>query len=145
MTAARATDNLRRFRAEVHIIGKDQRSTDLPVFRHMRAKPTLGRMTLDRRARGLSSLYTSSAAENLRSLPAERRDDHRDIPTHRFAHPILFAGLSRDIYARIEAQRQASPAGGLRSSACRATNAQDFFARPSMRYFGNRGQKENSA
>ncbi|MEW6251077.1 MAG: hypothetical protein AB1716_10550 [Planctomycetota bacterium] len=133
------TANLQRARCEVHVIGKDQQTTDLPEFRHVRGKPFEGKLTLDQRARGFSSLYTSCSEENLLLLPSDRWPDHRDILTHEFAHTILIVGCSQDIRDRVEAQRKASAAAGLWPGCYAATNLHEFFAELTMWYFGSRG------
>ncbi len=131
--------NLQRAGTQIHIIGNDQQTTDLPEFRHLKGKPFEGAKTLDERGRGYSSLHTSCSEENLLLLPSDRWDDHRDILTHEFAHTIMIIGLSPEIRAKIEAQRQTSVAAGKWPGCYAATNMHEFFAELTMWYFGSRG------
>ena len=132
-------DNLTCAGAQVHLIGTNQQTSDLPEFRHMKGKPFDGKLTLDERGRGFSSLHTSASEENLLLLPSDRWDDHRDILTHEFAHTIMIIGCSSEIRERLEAQCQASVAAGRWPGCYAATNMHEFFAELSMWYFGSRG------
>jgi hypothetical protein len=54
--------------AELHIIGKNQVTSDLPEHRHLKGKPFDGKLTVDERTRGLGGLLTSCGEENLLRL-----------------------------------------------------------------------------
>ena len=85
--------NLSRAGAQLHIIGKDQVTSDLPEHRHLKGKPFDGKLTVDERTRGLGGLLTSCGEENLLDLPDDRYKG-RDICTHEFAHNLQDHGLS---------------------------------------------------
>jgi alpha-glucosidase len=131
--------NLARLGAELHLIGKDQQTTDLPEYRDMKGKPFEGDATMDERGRGYGGLHASCAEENLLMYPSDRFTDHRDICRHEFAHTIMGYGLSPDLRERIEAQYAASLAAGRWKDTYAATNADEFFAELTMWYFGTRG------
>ena len=82
--------------AELHIIGKDQVTSDLPEHRHLKGKPFDGNLTVDQRTRRLGGLLTSCGEENLLELPTDRYRG-RDICTHEFAHNVQDQGLSPDV------------------------------------------------
>ncbi|MBM3500691.1 MAG: hypothetical protein FJX74_18695 [Armatimonadetes bacterium] len=131
--------NLQRLGAEMHLIGKDQQTTDLPEYRDMKGKPFEGEATMDERGRGYGGLHASCAEENLLRLPSDRFTDHRDICRHEFAHTIMEFGLSPDNRELIEAQYRASTEAGRWKTMYAATNPGEFFAELTMWYFGTRG------
>lgn len=130
--------NLRAEGVELHIIGKDQVTSDLPYLRQLKGKPFDGDLTIDERTRGVGGQFVSCGEENLLRLPGDRYAG-RDICVHEFAHAILTYGLDDATRARIEEQYRRSLASGLWVSAYAATNVQEFFAELSMWYFGTRG------
>jgi VHL beta domain len=129
--------------AELHIIGKDQVTSDLPYLRHWKGKPyeTYGKTfaSIDARTRGVGGLLASCGEENLLKLPSDRYRDHRDICTHEFAHTVLGYGLSPDVREIVRKQFKRSTAAGLWKTAYASTNDDEFFAELSMWYFGSRG------
>jgi hypothetical protein len=131
--------NLAHLGAEMHIIGKDQQTTDLPEYREMKGRPFEGEATMDERGRGYGGLYASCSEENLLLFPSDRFTDHRDICSHEFAHTIMEFGLSAGIRDRIEAQYKASTEAGRWETMYAATNPGEFFAELTMWYFGSRG------
>jgi hypothetical protein len=131
--------NLQRADSQIHIVGKNQASTDLPEYRVMKGKFFEGTKTFDQRCRGFASLHTSEAEENLLRLPTDRWDDHRDILTHEFAHTIMVIGSSPAIRDKIEAQRKASVEAGKWPGCYAATNMHEFFAELTAWYFGTHG------
>ncbi len=136
MPAIRA--NLAANGVELHIIGKDEVTSDLPEHRHLKGKPFEGKLTVDQRTRGLGGRLASCGEENLLHLPGDRYAG-RDICAHEFAHAIRAYGLSDDVRARIRKQYDASLARGRWKTAYAATNDDEFFAELSMWYFGTRG------
>ena len=68
--------------AELHIIGRDQVTTDLPEWRHDKGvpRPEYNGLTRDQRTRGMGGVLTSCGEENLLNLPLDRYDDE-SIPT----------------------------------------------------------------
>jgi len=133
-----AVYNLTVAGAELHIIGKDQVTSDLPEHRHLKGKPFDGSLTVDQRTRGLGGLLTSCGEENLLELPADRYRG-RDICTHEFAHNLQDQGLSPDVQATIRAQYRKSLDAGLWKGAYAATNEHEFWAELTMWYFGTHG------
>jgi hypothetical protein len=130
--------NLRMAGAELHIIGKDQVTSDLPEYRNLKGKPFDGNLTVDQRTRGLGGLWTSCGEENLLELPTDRYHG-RDICTHEFAHCLQGNGLSDDVRRRIREQYGRSTDKGLWKGAYAATNEGEFFAELTMWYFGTHG------
>ena len=129
--------------AELHIIGKNQVTSDLPYLRHWKGKPfeTYGKMfqSIDARTRGVGGLLASCGEENLLKLPSDRYRDHRDICTHEFAHTVLSFGISPDVREIVRKQFTKSTNAGLWKTAYASTNDDEFFAELSMWYFDSRG------
>jgi len=135
-----ARDHLAQKGAELHIIGRNEVTTDLPEFRDMKGVriPEYGGQTYDERTRGLGGLLTSCGEENLLQLP---RDRYRgsDICVHEFAHNIMDNGSGPEITRQFEAQRKRSLAKGLWLDSYASSNAGEFFAELAMWYFGTHG------
>ena len=123
---------------ELHVIGKDQVTSDLPEHRHLKGKPFDGDLNVDQRTRGLGGLLASCGEENLLRLAGDRYAG-RDICVHEFAHTILAFGLSGEVRRRVAGQHRRSTGRGLWKSTYAATNDDEFFAELSMWYFGTRG------
>jgi DUF1680 family protein len=126
--------------ASLHIIGKDQVTSDLPEHRHMKGKiiPEYNGLTVDQRTRGLGGLMTSCGEENLLRL----EDDHyrgRDICVHEFAHNIRDSGMTNEVGKLFDAQREQSLAKSRWVGSYAATNGDEFFAELTMWYFGTFG------
>ena len=130
--------NLRKAGAELHIIGKNQVTSDLPEFRHLKGKPFEGRLTVDERTRGLGGLMTSCGEENLLHLEGDRYSD-RDICLHEFSHNIYSHGVDGAFRKRWAAQRRQSLDRGLWVGSYAGSNDDEFFAELTMWYFGTRG------
>jgi len=131
--------NLAAQGAEHHIIGKDQATSDLPEWRHMKGKMHWDNSALfDDRVRGMGGLVSSSGEENLLKLPTDRYKDHRDICSHEFSHGILGSGVSQDVVEKVEAQFRKAKAKGLWPSYA-GVNAHEYFAELTMWYIGSRG------
>jgi len=134
--------NLASAGAELHIIGRDQVTTDLPEWRHDKGKPiwepTYNGMTRDQRTRGMGGLLTSCGEENLLRLEQDRYRG-RDICLHEFAHDVRNFGLPREVRSRFDAQHRSSKAKGLWLNAYAGSNADEFFAELTMWYFGTHG------
>ena len=125
--------------AELHIIGKDQQTSDLPDLRHWKGKLYEGSMTIDQRTRGVGGLKASCGEENLLQLKSDRYRFHRDICTHEFAHTVLSYGLDANTRKLVREQFKASIKAGRWKSAYASKNVQEFFAELSMWYVGSRG------
>jgi hypothetical protein len=132
--------NLARAGAELHIIGRDQVTTDLPEWRHDKGVPRTEYrgLTRDERTRGMGGLLTSCGEENLLRLEKDRYRG-RDICVHEFSHNIRNHGISRDIRALFTKQYQRSLEKGLWQKSYAASNADEFFAELTMWYFGTHG------
>jgi alpha-glucosidase len=126
--------------AALHIIGRDQVTTDLPEWRHDKGKPLdeYKGMTRDQRTRGMGGLLTSCGEENLLKLPQDRYRG-RDICLHEFSHNVLNHGCQRDIKKRFAEQRKRSLEKGLWQKSYAGSNVDEFFAELTMWYFGTHG------
>jgi alpha-glucosidase len=129
---------LRRARAELHIIGQNQVTSDLPEHRHLKGKPFEGTQTVDERTRGLGGRLTSCGEENLLRLKRDRYRG-RDICVHEFAHNIYTHGMSAEMRQTFREQRRRSLAHGLWVGSYAGSNPDEFFAELSMWYWGTRG------
>src|SRR5580704_11026402 len=91
--------NLAGAGAELHIIGRNQVTTDLPEWRmdkHVPLyEPTYNGNTRDRRTRGMGGLITSCGEENLLNLPSDRYFGN-NICMHEFAHNIEGTGMGQE-------------------------------------------------
>jgi hypothetical protein len=126
--------------AELHIIGRDQVTTDLPEWRHDKGKPLAeyNGLTRDQRTRGMGGLHTSCGEENLLRLEKDRYRG-RDICVHEFAHNILSHGASREFRQKVREQHRRSLDRGLWVGAYAGSNRDEFFAELTMWYFGTHG------
>lgn len=136
-------ENLNSLGAALHLIGKDQATTDLPEYRHLKGIPYVdcqGKTfkSVDERARGLGGIVSTCAEENLLALPSDRFKYHRDICSHEFAHTIYGYGFSPNVRRLIEKQYEKSMEAGLWPSYA-GTNPNEFFAELTMWYFDSRG------
>ena len=134
------TSNLVAAGVEMHIIGRNQVTSDLPEFRDLKGKPLpeYHGQTIDQRTRGMGGRLTSCGEENLLKL----ENDHyfgRDILVHEFAHAIRNYGLPLEVVARFNEQYRSSLAKGLWKGAYSGSNADEFFAELTMWYFGTHG------
>src|ERR1700761_5057356 len=94
MDAAR--QNLIKNGAELHIIGKDQQTSDLPELADQKNVNYVdkGKVTdIDKRTRGVGGIYASCGEENLLQLTADRYAGGYDICVHEFAHTLMTYGL----------------------------------------------------
>ena len=126
--------------AELHIIGRDQVTTDLPEWRHDRGKPLAEYkgLTRDQRTRGMGGLLTSCGEENLLKLEKDRYRG-RDICLHEFSHSIRNNGIPRAVRSRFDDQWKRSLAKGLWQKCYAGSNPDEFFAELTMWYFGTHG------
>jgi hypothetical protein len=126
--------------AELHIIGRDQVTTDLPEWRQDKGKALAeyNGLTRDQRTRGMGGLMTSCGEENLLKLEKDRYRG-RDICVHEFAHNILGHGVSRDVRQKVREQYRRSLDRGLWVGSYGGSNFDEFFAELTMWYFGTHG------
>ena len=132
--------NLISARAELHIIGRDQVTTDLPEWRHDKGKPLAEYkgLTRDERTRGMGGRLTSCGEENLLKLQKDRYRG-RDICLHEFSHNIRNHGIPREVRARFDEQYHRSLSKGLWQKSYAGSNPDEFFAELTMWYFGTHG------
>src|SRR5215472_15241115 len=132
--------NLDAAHVELHIIGRDQVTTDLPEWRHDKGKPLeeYHGLTRDQRTRGMGGLLTSCGEENLLKLEKDRYRG-RDICVHEFAHNILDNGVPRSVQQKVREQYHRSLDRGLWVESYAASNPGEFFAELTMWYFGTHG------
>jgi alpha-glucosidase len=126
--------------AELHIIGRDQVTTDLPEWRHDKGKPLqeYHGLTRDQRTRGMGGRLTSCGEENLLKLEKDRYRG-RDICLHEFSHCIRNYGIPRELRAQFDDQYHRSLAAGLWRESYAGSNPDEFFAELTMWYFGTHG------
>jgi hypothetical protein len=135
-----AVSNLAAAGAELHIIGRDQVTTDLPKWRQDKGKPLAEYhgLTRDERTRGMGGLLTSCGEENLLQLTNDRYRG-RDICYHEFGHSLRNYGLPHEVRARFDEQYRQSLAAGRWRGSYAGSNADEFFAELTMWYFGSHG------
>ena len=137
-----AVSNIAAAGGELHIIGRDQGTTDLPEWRQDKHvplyEPTYNGATRDRRTRGMGGLLTSCGEENLLNLPNDRYRGS-DICLHEFAHEIEGYGMGREIRAKFDAQYQVSTNKGLWLGTYAGSNPSEYFAELTMWYFNSHG------
>jgi hypothetical protein len=129
--------------AELHIIGRDQQTSDLPELHGYRGQEwdKGSHLDIDRRTRGVGGLYSSCGEENLLGLPTDRYRGGSDICIHEFAHAFMNFGLDDALRGSIAEQYRRAKAAGLWNGLYAATNAQEYWAELSMWYFGAHGDR----
>jgi hypothetical protein len=132
--------NLAAAGAEIHIIGRNQVTTDLPEWRQDKHVPLdeYNGLTRDERTRGMGGLITSCAEENLLNLPTDRYRG-RDICLHEMAHNIEGEGIPPSVRAMFDKQYEVSKAKGLWIKSYAGSNPDEYFAELTMWYFGTHG------
>jgi hypothetical protein len=138
-------ERLAKAGAELHVIGRDQVTTDLPEWRHdkgVKLEEYHG-LTRDERTRGMGGLLTSCGEENLLQLEKDRYRGS-DICVHEFAHNIRNYGMTREARARFDAQFHRSLEAGHWLQSYAGSNPDEFFAELSMWYFGMHGERRMS-
>ena len=125
---------------EVHIIGRDQVTTDLPEWQQDKGKPIAeyNGLTRDQRTRGMGGRLTSCGEENLLKLQKDRYRG-RDICLHEFAHSIRNYGIDDELRAKFDAQYHASLDKGRWVKSYAGSNPDEYFAELTMWYFGTHG------
>jgi hypothetical protein len=135
--------------AELHIIGRDEQTSDLPEFQQQRGVfyvDNRGRLTtIDARTRGKGGLLSSCGEENILHLPGDRYGDGYDVCIHEFAHAIMDYGIDAEQRRQINGQYARSVAAGLWRNAYAATNAKEYWAELSMWYFGSHGGRRRDS
>jgi len=125
---------------ELHIIGRDQVTTDLPEWQQDKGKPLeeYNGLTRDQRTRGMGGRLTSCGEENLLRLEKDRYFG-RDICLHEFSHSIRNYGIPSQVRARFDDQFHRSLEKGLWVKSYAGSNPDEFFAELTMWYFGTHG------
>jgi alpha-glucosidase len=134
------TSNLVAAKVELHIIGRDQVTTDLPEWLHDKGKPLeeYHGLTRDQRTRGMGGRLTSCGEENLLKLEKDKYHG-RDICLHEFAHAIRNYGMNRELRDQFNQQYQLSLTNGLWLKSYAGSNPDEYFAELTMWYFGTHG------
>jgi len=138
-----ARKNLVKDGAELHIIGKDQQTSDLPELADQKGVNYADRgvvTDIDKRTRGVGGLYASCGEENLLQLAGDRYYGGSDICVHEFAHTVMTYGLDGPVRQKIQQQFNHAVAKGLWKNAYASSNAQEYWAELSMWYFGAHGE-----
>src|SRR5579862_5955581 len=132
--------NLVAAHVELHIIGRDQVTTDLPEWQKDKGIPLeeYHGLTRDQRTRGMGGRLTSCGEENLLKLEKDKYHG-RDICLHEFAHAIRNYGMPRELRNRFNQQYTNSLAKGLWVKSYAGSNPDEFFAELTMWYFGTHG------
>lgn len=130
--------NLVQVGAEMHIIGKNQVTSDLPYFRHLKGAHYDGEKTIDERTRGVGGLNASCGEENLLKLPDDRYLG-RDICSHEFAHTILSYGADEAMCKLVESRYEEAVKEGKWKTAYAGSNYHEYLAELTMWYFDTRG------
>lgn len=132
--------NLDAAHVELHIIGRDQVTTDLPEWRKDKGIPLeeYHGLTRDQRTRGMGGRLTSCGEENLLKLEKDKYHG-RDICLHEFAHAIRNYGMPRELRNKFNQQYTNSLAKGLWVKSYAGSNPDEFFAELTMWYFGTHG------
>jgi hypothetical protein len=132
--------NLASAGVELHIIGRNQVTTDLPEWRQDKGKPLAeyNGLTRDQRTRGMGGRLTSCGEENLLKL-TEDRYLGRDICVHEFSHSIRNYGMPRSVRDKFNEQYHRSLDKGLWKGSYAGSNPDEFFAELTMWYFGTHG------
>ncbi|MBC7399491.1 MAG: hypothetical protein H7289_06070 [Mucilaginibacter sp.] len=135
--------NLAQWGAEVHIISKNQQTSDLPELQDQKGVSYVDNgvtTNIDARTRGLGGIYTSCGEENLLNLPGDRYAGGSDICSHEFAHNIMNYGLDDSLQKKIGLQYKLAMKKGLWPGAYAAVDAGEYWAELSMWYFGAHGE-----
>jgi VHL beta domain len=141
--AQQAKANLLEWQAELHIIGRNQQTSDLPEL-HCSSGKDWDKKThqdIDQRTRGVGGLYSSCGEENLLGLPSDRYRGGSDICVHEFAHTVMNFGLDDALRRGIEEQHGRAKSAGLWNALYAATNPREYWAELSMWYFGAHGDR----
>jgi len=135
--------------AELHIMGEDQKVSDLPEFRNERGERVFTRrdgpanwpekVDIDARAGATGGLYANCPERNLLHLPQDGYGVHQEVCVHEFAHDIMNAGFDSGMQSQISRTYEASMKKGLWKGAYAATNANEWWAEISEWYFGAQG------
>ena len=127
--------------AELHIIGRDQVTTDLPEFRHDKGVklPEYNGLTRDERTRGMGGLKASCGEENLLRLEKDRYRG-RDICIHEFCHGIFDCGINAAARQKFLDQFKRSKEKGLWVGSYAASGyGGEFLSELAMWYWETRG------
>ena len=136
------TENLKSIRAEVHIIGKNQVTSDLPENRRFKDIAVDGELDIDERTRGTGGLQASCGEENLLRLEKDRYRG-RDILVHEFSHTIHTYGLDNSARKKIHNLYESARNKNLWPGCYAISTVYEYFAELAMWYFGTHGDPGN--
>lgn len=127
--------NLIQQGAEMHIIATEQKTSDLPEYLGLKGKPYkdnrgITYKSVDERARGFGSMYACCPEENL------LEGTYYDICVHEFAHVVMNFGLDNVLKKKINVRYKIALTKGLWKGDYAATDALEYWAEISSRYFG---------
>jgi tetratricopeptide (TPR) repeat protein len=135
--------------AELHIMGEDQKVSDLPEFRNERGERVFARqgdaaksgvkIDIDALAGATGGVYANCPEINLLHMPGDGYGVHDEVCIHEFAHDIMNAGADPGTRSQILRAYQASMKKGLWKGAYAATNQNEWWAEISAWYFGAQG------
>jgi len=131
--------NLKAAGSELHVIGRDQVTSDMPEYRGMKGRRMDGNLTVDERTRGMGGLVASCGEENLLLLDKDRYRG-RDICVHEFGHNIFGSGIPSSVREVIVKQYHESLRNGHWVGDYAGTNPDEYFAELTMWYWGTRGE-----
>jgi hypothetical protein len=133
----------------LHIMGEDQKISDLPEFRNERGERVYTRIgdspksaekiDIDALAGATGGLYANCPESNLLHMPGDGYGIHSEVCVHEFAHNIMGAGLDSGMRSQITKTYQTSMKKGLWKGAYAATNEHEWWAEISVWYFGGQG------
>ncbi len=127
---------------EVAIIGRDQKTTDIPAHRHLR-----GRMihnstrTFEHDTRGLGATVScpvmSCPEENLIQSVKDDRYPHESILVHEFAHTVMNLGLLHtELYTKIKESYHAAMRNNMYDAQSYvALNPEEYWAETTQAWF----------
>ncbi len=133
--------------SELHIIGTNQVTTDLPEWRQDKHVPLdeYNGLTRDQRTRGMGGLVASFGEENLLKLTTDRYYDRaigvtRDICIHEFTHGTFGSGIQQSLRQKFLDQLHRSVEKGLWVNSYAASgNGGEYLSEMTMWYWGSHG------
>jgi alpha-glucosidase len=128
-------DRLVHAGVKVAVIGRNEVTTDLPEYRHLRGTKTSDGRDFDAGTRGLGGLTTSAGEENLLGLTPDRYAGE-SILVHEFAHTIQDFGLTPAEREEWRTLYEAARSAGRWANTYGIANASEFFAELTQSYFG---------
>ena len=126
--------NLISLGVKVAVIGKNEVTTDIPEYRHLRGTKTSDGRDFDTGTRGLGGLTTSAGEENLLGLSPDTYAGE-SILIHEFAHTIYDFGLQATERDEWIGLYSTAISAGRWANTYAASNETEFFAELTQSYF----------